>query len=198
MASGFEVFSAVDVAADHGGTAKEWKSLATYFGLPTTGWTAEQVTELVGSRDRIKAGGQTIAQFLQGVPSEPTAEMPGVEIDTTALVQAAIAPGVLGMTNGLSTIQNGLGSMIEQGADALVGMNRAALPAMLARAAQKGAGAAAQGEADRFNKEVASAFDTFRLPTGFVTTIGPALPAHSVAGAIAGAASAGEGENRHA
>jgi hypothetical protein len=199
MASGFEVFSAVDVAADHGGTAKEWKALATHFGLPTTGWTAEQVAELVGSRDQIKAGGQTIAQFLQGVPTEPTADR-GVpdSFDTTALVQAAVAPGIQGIATGLGHVQNGLTQVIEQGSDALVSMNQTAWPATLAMAANKGAAAAAQGSNNAIEQEVARAFDTFRLPTRFVTTIAPALPARPVAGAIAGATSAGQGESRHA
>jgi hypothetical protein len=197
--AGFKSFGVADMVAAHGGKAKEWGQLAVYLGLPSSGWDDKQVAELIRSRDEIKSSGQTIPQFLQGFRANGSSDqaMPD-SFDTTALVQAAVDPGIKGIAAGLGYVQNGLTQVINQGSDALVAMNKTAWPATLAMAANKGAAAAAQGSNNAIEQEVANAFAGFQLPTRFVTTIAPALPSGSVAGAITGTTTAGEGEDRHA
>lgn len=197
--AGFKSFGVADMVARYGGTAKEWGLLVDHLQFPRDGFSDEQIAELRRVRKEIKDSGTTVSQFLQGFRPEPTADrgMPD-NFDTTALVQAAVAPGIQGIATGLGHVQNGLTQVIEQGSDALVSMNQTAWPATLAMAANKGAAAAAQGSNSVIEQEVANAFAGFQLPTRFVTTIAPALPSGAVVGAIAGATTAGEGENHHA
>jgi len=192
-------FDSVRMSAEYGGKATDWSNLATALGFDPLSLSGGNVAELRRVRKEIKDSGKTISQFLQGFRAEPTADrgMPD-NFDTTALVQAAVAPGIQGIAAGLGHVQNGLTQVINQGSDALVSMNQTAWPATLAMAANKGAAAAAQGSNNAIEQEVANAFAGFQLPTRFVTAIAPALPGGAVVGAITGATTAGEGEDRHA
>lgn len=196
--AGFKSIEIVDMVARYGGTAKEWGLLAGHLQFPGGDFSEEQIAELRRVRKEIKDSGKTISQFLQGVRSEQGVGHIPESFDTTALVQAAVAPGLNGIATGLGHVQNGLTQVIDQGSDALVSMNQTAWPATLAMAANKGAAAAAQGTNNAIEQEVANAFAGFRLPTRFVTTIAPALPDSAVVGAIAGATTEGEGAGDHA
>jgi hypothetical protein len=197
--AGFKSFGIADMVARHGGTAKEWGLLVDHLQFPRDGFSDEQIAELRRVRKEIKDSGTTVSQFLQGFRANDNSgrAMPD-SFDTTALVQAAVAPGIQGIATGLGHVQNGLTQVINQGSDALVAMNETAWPATLAMAANKGAAAAAQGSNNAIEQEVANAFAGFQLPTRFITTIATALPSGSVAGTITGTTTAGEGEDRHA